>query len=166
VTTPSLKQFAGAAGKVCRYAGRAAFYSVLLHLFVCADLVEPKYRLWALTHDLGEYYTGDLNSNWKSSEFRHAEDRLLDGIHRDLKIPRMNRKAHRVVKHADVRSRFGEIWTVGDPALRKTHPVRDREAEKLTLHYARMYPPSDTISNGRAVREWVRRFKIYKKLAK
>ena len=162
---PTPNQFAAALGKICRYGGRAAFWSVLLHSFVVADLVEPQYRLWALTHDIVERQTGDVNTNFKSAEMRHAEDRLLDEAYDRLEIPRMTHAGHRAVKVADIRSRAGEIWSgVGDTALRKTYPTRDREAERLTLKYFRKYKPADTINpKGRAVKEFCRRFKAYKK---
>jgi hypothetical protein len=161
-------QAAAAIGRICRYAGRgAAFFSVLLHSFVVADLVAVPLRLKALGHDVPEMITGDYNSTFKTDEIRRAEWDLQHEIFDDLGIPRMTKKEHDLIKVADNRSRAGEVWTVGDRALRKKYPFRDREAEQLTLKYHRKFPPSDTINpTGRAVKEFVRRFKIYKKLAK
>lgn len=164
MTTPA--QYASALGRICRYGGRAAaFWSVLLHSFVVADLTEPRYRLWALTHDIIERQTGDVCTDFKSAEMRHAEDRLLDEAYKRLDIPRMTLTGHRAVKVADLRSRSGEIWTsAGDATLRKKYPTRDREAERLTLRYLHKYKPADTINpKGRAVKEFVRRFKQYRK---
>jgi hypothetical protein len=162
----TIKQYGAALAKICRYAGRGKFCSDLLHCFVVADLVEDEFKLDALLHDITEVLTGDVNSNYKSSSMRAAEHRLLDDIYDDLGLRHITNRAHRVVKVADLRSRNGEIHSgIGDPLLKKTYPLRDRDAERLHLVYFRKYPVTDLMNpNGKAVKEFCRRFKSYKKL--
>lgn len=164
---PSLttRQIAAALGKICRYAGKGAFYSVLLHSFVVADLVPDKLKLWALVHDQSEAHTSDVVTTFKNCEFRRREHALQMEMLKGQGIAPPTRHAHHRIKHADLRARNAEIWSgVGDTRLRDEFPVGDSEAEKLTLKYNRKYPARDQInSKGQAVAEFVKRFEQYKK---
>lgn len=160
------RQIGASLGKICRYAGRAAFWTVLLHSFIVADFLPDELKFFGLVHDMAEVVTNDVVSPYKNAELRAVEEQIYEAMskHQGVRLPTKHERAE--IKHADRRSRQGEIHTgVGDAGLKREYPVRDKEAERITLRYARKYPAADCIrKNGRAVREFTKRYHAYKKL--
>lgn len=156
VTNLNPRQIATSLGRLCRYAGRGKFCPVLLHCFVVADFLPDHLKFFGLTHDQAEAITNDVVSVYKNTEFRHVEVAIYESMakHQGVRLP--TRREHAAVKHSDIRSRQGEIHSgVGDISLKSEYPVRDREAEKITLRYHRKFPASDCLRrNGRAVAEF------------
>lgn len=71
-----LVDIAHALSNVCRFAGHCReFYSVAQHSVLVASLVEPAVRPFALLHDAGEAYFGDLVRPIKSSPGMEAMER-------------------------------------------------------------------------------------------
>jgi hypothetical protein len=168
VTSLSPRQIATSLGRLCRYAGRGKFCSVLLHCFVVSDFLPNRLKFFGLTHDQAEAITNDVVSVYKNTEFRQVEEAIFESMAKFQGVRVPTRRERAAVKHSDIRSRQGEIHTgVGDRSLKPEYPVRDREAEKITRHYHRKYPPSDCLRrNGRAVAEFCRRYKVYRALMK
>ena len=164
---PTVEEAAIALGKICRYAGHSKiFYSVLIHSFVVDDLTNDiRAKLISLTHDCSECITSDIPTPFKVAAMRELEDRVYSRILKDWEIPYPEKYIWTEVHAADYEALLGEVWTNGPPGLRelKQFQKRSRRAEKLVRMYEKKYPPSDTIkSNGRAVKEFISRFKKYK----
>jgi hypothetical protein len=123
-------------------------------------------KLAGLSHDISECLLSDIPSPYKNRELRQLELRIFAEMSKHLKLRLPTKHEHIEIKHADRRARQGEIWSgVGDRSLRPDYPVRDREAERLTVRYARRFKPADCIrKNGAAVKEYCRRWEAYKKL--
>jgi hypothetical protein len=152
---PSLLDAASALGKICRYAGHCKnFYSVLVHSFVVDDLAPKEAKLWAITHDVTEVTISDVPKPFKVPEMEELESRMYSRILRDWEIP-----------YPEKHTLLGEVWTIGPPRLKQLKQFKKRSyrAEKLVRHYQKKYPPQDTIrSTGRAVKEFISRYKKYK----
>lgn len=68
---------------LCRYGGHVRrFYSVAEHCVLMSRAVAPEHALWALLHDAGEAYLGDLIRPLKHAmpEYRTVEDQLMTVI--------------------------------------------------------------------------------------
>lgn len=156
-------QIAVPLGKICRWGGRGKFASDLLHCIVVAMLLPAPIQIHGLLHDAAEIKTGDCNGILKTQAFRKAELRILQGMYAEMNLPFPSAKAQALIKIADNRSRNAEVWTgIGDTKLRGTYSVRDEFAERLTLKLYRKFPPADCITDGKAVAEYVRLFRLYK----
>lgn len=71
---------AHALGMICRFGGHAKhFYSVAQHCVLMSYEVHPANALWALMHDAGEAYLGDMVRPLKKHmlTFRNAEAHLM-----------------------------------------------------------------------------------------
>lgn len=163
---PTVHDAASAMGKLCRYAGHCkTFYSVLIHTFVVDDLTEEDARLYSLIHDVTESVINDIPTPFKIPMMRELEARMHSRVLRDWEITYPEKHILLKVHRADHEALLGEVWTDGPPGLRLLKPFkkRSRRAEKLVQHYQKLYPPTDTIrSTGKAVQEFLRRFKLYK----
>lgn len=168
VGAPSVQDAASALGKLCRYAGHSKeFYSVLIHSLVVSDLTEGVAKLYSLIHDVTESVISDIPTPFKISPMKELEDKMYSRVLRDWNIPYPEKHILIQVHQADVEALVGEVWTDGPPTLRKLKQFkkRSKRAERLVRLYQKKYPPSDTIKvRGRAVREFIDRFKSYKLL--
>lgn len=165
---PSIEDAAAALGKICRYAGHCKeFYSVLIHTFVVGDLTSNTAKLYSHIHDTTESVINDLPKPFKLPEMEELEAKMYSRILRDWEIPFPEKHILVEVHRADYEALLGEVWTIGPPSLRqlKQFHKRSHRAEKLIRRYQKKYPPQDTIkSTGRAVKEFVSRYKQYKNL--
>ena len=166
-TDLSLKKIATCLGRICRYAGRGGvFWCVLLHSFVVADCLPDNLKLLGLVHDQAEAVLSDIPSPYKNTELRKLEQKIYAAMskHQGLRLP--TRHEHAEIKGADRRSRNAEIHTgLGDKNLKREYPLRDRAVERISLKYAKQYPPADCIkSDGRAVKEFCKRYAEYRAL--
>lgn len=166
-TDLSPKKIATCLGRICRYAGRGGvFWCVLLHSFVVADCLPDNLKLLGLVHDQGEAVTSDIPSPYKNRELRRLEVKIYNAMskHQGIRLP--TKHEHNEIKGADRRSRNAEIHTgLGDKLLKKEYPLRDRAVERLSLKYAKKFPPADCIrADGRAVKEFCRRYEAYRAL--
>ena len=163
---PSVLDAATALGKICRYAGHCKnFYSVLVHTFVVDDLTPKDAKLWAIIHDVTEATISDVPKPFKIPEMEELENRMYSRILRDWEIPYPEKHVLVQVHGADYEALVGEVWTLGPPRLKQLKQFKKRSyrAEKLVRYYQKKYPPSDTISStGKAVKEFIRRYKLYK----
>ena len=162
----SPQQIAASLGKIVRYAGRGAFWCVLLHSFVVADCLPDNLKFFGLVHDQTEVLLSDIPSPYKNPGIRRLEAKIYMAMSKYQGVRLPTRCEHLEIKAADRRSRNAEIHTgLGDVALIREYPLRDQAVERLSLKYARKYPPSDCIrANGRAVKEFVKRYELYKSM--
>ena len=160
----SPQQIATCLGRIVRYAGRGCFWVVLLHSFVVADCLPDNLKFFGLVHDQTECLLSDIPSPYKDAAIRKLEQKIYAAMseYQGVRLP--TKHEHLEIKGADRRSRNAEIHTgLGDKLLRKEYPLRDRAVERLSLKYAKKYPPSDCIkSDGRAVKEFCKRYAAYR----
>lgn len=74
---------AHALAMICRYGGHCReFYSVAEHCVLMSHAVAPEDALWALLHDAGETYVGDMVRPLKHSlpAYRVAEDNIMTAV--------------------------------------------------------------------------------------
>lgn len=157
---PPLRDIAIALGRICRWSGNgAAFFPVLLHSFIVADLVpSPHLKAYALLHDATESIMGDAPRGFKTTEFAALENRYLVQILDSFNLPPLTSDQKTLLKAADQAALVGEVWTVGVP-IYDFFPDRDPYIEKLTLRYAKRFPPEDCIRpDGPAVQTFIHRF--------
>lgn len=67
----------------CRYNGHTdRFYSVAEHCFILSHTVSPENAQWALLHDAGEAYIGDMVYPLKQviPEFTHIEATIMEAV--------------------------------------------------------------------------------------
>lgn len=77
-----IEDIAHALANIGRFTGHAKrFYSVAEHSLKVAELVDARFKAWALLHDAAEAYVGDASSPLKRSAgmeaYRSIEDRIL-----------------------------------------------------------------------------------------
>lgn len=166
---PSIQDAARSLGKICRYAGHCKeFYSVLIHSFVVGDLTEQgPARLYSHIHDTSESVISDIPKPFKIPSMEELEARMYSRILRDWEIEFPEKHVLVQVHQADYEALLGEVWTIGPPKLRtlRMFKKRSKRAEKLVRFYQKKYPPHDSIrSDGRAVKEFIARYKQYKTL--
>jgi hypothetical protein len=166
--TPSLQDISVALGRIARYAGASVkFWPVLLHSMVVADLLPGDLKIYGLLHDSTESIVGDIPRGFKPEWVSQIEHKMLGRILTDLGIPSLSQSEYVVVKAADDRALFGEVWTVGTFGLQGYYPTRDAEAENLVLRYAKEFPPEECIRpDGLAVLEFNARFRDYRAMRK
>jgi hypothetical protein len=153
---------APALGKLCRFTGNGSkFFPVLLHSLVVSDLLPNNLKLAGLIHDISETVCADVPTPFKSSQFRHTEEKILKRTFESLGLSFEHSDE---IKIADSRALVGEIWVYGHSELKKLFPVRDYEAEKLVQFYIDLFPPKECIKeDGTAVKEFLKRFyELYK----
>jgi hypothetical protein len=129
-------------GRICRFAGNCkTFWLVLMHSLVVSYLVPKQAAIHALLHDAGEIYVGDIPSPFKSFLISEFEDSALRSIYKQLCLPFPSPENRRIVKAADIRSRIGEVWTVGHASLKVLSEFRTRDlvVEKLILEMLDSY---------------------------
>jgi len=166
---PSVQDAAVALGKLCRYGGHCKeFYSVLIHSLIVDDLTNDEGKLYSLIHDTTESVINDIPKPFKIPTMEELEARMYSRILRDWEISFPEKHVLVQVHQADYEALLGEIWTIGPPRLRnlKQFRKRSKRAERLVRFYQKKYPPRDTIqSTGRAVKEFISRYKMYKLMA-
>jgi hypothetical protein len=164
--TPTVKDMAIALMREGRYAGAGVrWYPVGLHTFVVCDLLPDRLKFHGLVHDTPECVTGDLPKPIKTEAIEAFEKWLLKKFYkRAFRVPYPTKAERAEVKVADNRAKHGESHSVGTRVLRTIYP-QDWDAQALTQLYAKKYPVTDLVKeNGRAVKEFTRRYKEYKKL--
>lgn len=155
-------------GRVCRWnGGGEEYWSDLLHSFVVADLVsEPQLKCHALIHDCAECAGNDVPQPFKTDERREVEHLITKRTWDGLGLFHLNEVQEAIIKKADNQARNGEAWVIGNGGNRASYPDRVEVAEERVRHYFALYPVSDTIRrNGKAAREFMRRFHEYWALA-
>lgn len=159
---PNLLDIAVSLSRECRYAGAGMrWWPVTLHTFVVCDMLPSDLKLHGLLHDSPECITGDLPKPVKTPEIEKLEHELLRGIYKAFKLRWPTKRQHAVIKHADNAALCGEVYTVGTQALQAEYP-RAPKAEKLVMKYLEQYPPMECLQpDGRAVIEYMRRFRVY-----
>ncbi len=165
---PTVQEAAQSLGKLCRYAGHSKqFWSVLVHSFVVMDLTEGQIaKLYSLIHDTTESVINDVPKPFKIPTIEELEARMYSRTLKDWKIPYPSKEILIQVHQADVGALLGEVRTIAPKGLARLKKYRKRiyKAERLIRYYQKKYPPSDTIkSNGRAVKEFMRRYKLLTK---
>lgn len=162
---PTLMDIAVSLGREGRYAGAGSrWWPVVLHTFVVCDLLPPALKLDGLLHDSPECITGDIPKPVKLPEIEELEDALLVSIYKSFGLTLPSAEAHVIIKAADTAAFRGEIYTVGTQALQQENP-RCEAAENLVMKYLELYPPMECLSpDGRAVIEFMRRFRLYSNL--
>lgn len=106
---------AHALSMTCRYGGHTSrFYSVAEHCVLMSYAVAPEHALWALLHDAGEAYVGDMVRPLKLSmpDYRVVEDRIMSAICQRFGIPA---ECPAEVKEADSRILLDERAVVLGP---------------------------------------------------
>ena len=162
---PPLEDIAVSLGRLCRFAGHGrCWFPVILHSFVVCDLVSKEYKGVAILHDASESIINDTPSPFKNPETKKLEDILLERIFLSYLGHGLDKKsdAWKLVKLADSESFLGEVWTVGNAALRDLYPDRSKTAERLVKKYLKKYPVMECLSSeGTAVMDFIRRVKDY-----
>ena len=155
-----VEKAASALGKICRYAGNCrTFWSVLQHSLVVEDLAPDRIKLLALVHDVSETAISDVPSPFKVPELENIEKKIQNRLYESLGLT-PTKEDLEDLKTADRRALRGEVWTLGGDELRRFYPERDLEAEEIVMRYVHRFVPQDTLqSDGRAVIEFVRRFR-------
>jgi 5'-deoxynucleotidase YfbR-like HD superfamily hydrolase len=149
-----------------RYAGAGVrFWPVGLHTLVVCDLLPDPIKLDGWMHDTPECIGGDVPKPSKTDESEEREEELLHCFYKSFDIPFPSDETRRLVKEADTKALYGEIYTVGTQALQGLYP-RCPEAEELVLKYVQKYTYADCLdAGGLAPIEFMRRFREYKDLA-
>lgn len=150
------EDIAHALSLLCRYNGHVdRFYSVAEHCVILSHVVPPEAQLWALLHDAGEAYVGDMSRPLKQhmQAFIGAEFRVLLRIVEHFKLTAWfldqdNAPARAAVHEADARILLNERaalmprathdWAVDklEPLDLSEHPVEGwppRKAERVYL---------------------------------
>lgn len=163
---PCLRDIAISIMREGRYAGSAPhFWPVGLHSFVVSDLLPDHLKFHGLNHDDSECVTGDIPSPVKTEVIRSFEDTLLVDMYRSFDVPHPTPEEHVIIKQADTWALQGEIYAgAGTKSLQSCNP-RYVPAEKLVQKYLKKYSYADYLEpNGKAVREFIRRFHLYKSM--
>jgi hypothetical protein len=128
---------------------------------VVCDLLPPALRIHGLLHDAAECIIGDVPKPAKIPAIEELEDTITRGIYAGFGFTLPTKEQAKVVKEADRRTLHGEVFTVGTEALRQIYP-EDRQAAAQVLLYHSLFPVTDCVDpNGRCVKEFIRRFKLY-----
>ncbi len=104
-----LTDIAAGLAHTCRFGGHCQeFYSVALHSLYVADEVAdrgPRTEAYALLHDAGEAYLGDVPRPIKAQfgSVRQAEDAVLDTVWEAVGLPEPDDEAWAAVMAADDR---------------------------------------------------------------
>jgi hypothetical protein len=153
--------------RIPRFAGNGRkWFPVLLHCFVVSDLLPAHLKAHALVHDGSETVGNDVPKPFKQPWTSHLEDRITIRIWKSLGLPKLSQRDRAKLKAADIAALHGEAWVAGPPHYRKRFPKRYPEAERLVKYYQRRYPARVCIpKNGDAPREFIKRFRLYLKLA-
>lgn len=161
---PTLTDIAVQLMREGRYAGAGMrWWPVGLHSFVVSDLLPMRLKFYGLVHDASETITGDVPSPVKTKEIRRFEDALMRDIYKSFGVPAPTPAQHKVIKKADRAALCGEVWAgVGTQALQDVYP-RAPKAEVAVIKYVNMYTYPDCLEvGGKAVIEFIRRFRLYK----
>lgn len=160
---PSLLDIAVSLSREGRYAGAGQrWWPVALHTFVACDLLPKHLQLDGLLHDSPETITGDTPKPSKTDEIEAFEEELLRGIYPSLNISFPCELDRATVKGADRAAFRGEVYTVGNHALKEFNE-RAPEAEDRIMHYVREYSYADMLeASGRVPLEFMRRFYVYR----
>lgn len=160
---PTLLDIAVSLGREGRYAGAGVrWWPVILHTFVVCDLLPSSLKMDGLIHDAPECITGDVPKPVKTDEIEQMEEVLLTSFYRGFKLRFPSPEQRKIVKQADVAAFRGEVYTVGTQALQQ-EVTRSEQAEELVMKYTTDYPPLECLNpDGRAVIEYMRRFRIYR----
>ena len=162
---PTLLDIAISLSREGRYAGAGVrFWPVALHTFVVCDMLPDKLKFDGLLHDAAESVIGDVPKPVKTAEIEEFENYILATIYKSFGVTVPNPKEHASVKVADNYALFGEVYTVGNQALKTVLP-RCVLAEEIVLKYAEKYKHKDYLEpTGKVPLEFIHRFNKYKDL--
>lgn len=158
----SIEDIAVSLGRICRFAGHCTrFWSVLQHSMIVADLCQPKDKPAAYLHDSCEIMLGDIPTPFKLPEMKTLENKLLASIFEEHltqeQIDDFHAGGYARIKAADQEAFVGEVYVVGNQALRSIVPERSKKAEKLVRKYLK-YSFDDLLRpDGNAVLDFIRK---------
>lgn len=163
---PSLRSIAVSLSRECRYAGAGLhWWPVALHTFVVCDLLPDNLKIYGLLHDAEECVTGDIPKPAKTLDIEQLGQKLRKSIYNQLDIPMPQLDEILQIHVADQRALYGEVHTVGTESLRTLYP-RDIQVETLVWEYLMNYKPLECIDpDGPCVKEFMRRFDVYNRMA-
>jgi hypothetical protein len=90
----------------CRFNGHTKqFYSVAHHCVIMSREIPPEFALYALLHDAGEAYIGDIPQPVKAclSEIRAIEEGVLAAVYEAAGIRSLDEEAERLVRLYDLK---------------------------------------------------------------
>lgn len=163
---PSVESVAVSLMRESRYCGNGKYWwSVGLHSLVVADLLPNHLKFHGLVHDQPECITGDIPFHLKTDAQREHEDLLLARFYNAVGVKLPTPEEHKQVKLIDRLVVRGEVYAgAGTDALRELYKT-ERKSITLVRHYLKHYSYADCLDHdGAAVKEFVRRFEVYKTL--
>jgi hypothetical protein len=163
---PTVENVAISLMRESRYCGNGKhWWPVGLHCFVVADLLPNHLKLHGLVHDQPECITGDTPYHMKTEVQSALEDVLLARFYNALGIKLPTPEEHKQVKRIDRLVVRGEVHAgAGTLSLRPNYKPESKSF-KLVKHYMEHYSYADCLDyDGRAVKEFIRRFEAYKAL--
>ena len=167
-SAPTLKSVAVSLCRICRYCGNGEkWFPVGLHSMVVADLLPPHLKFHGLLHDEPECCTNDIPHDLKTKWQRMFEDTLLSRFYTSDGVKPPSLEEFKQIKKADYDAVHGEVWCgAGTKALRDRYD-RIPAVEHITRRYMKEYSYADCLdSDGRAVKDFIRLFNLYKGLLK
>jgi hypothetical protein len=163
---PTIENVAICLMRESRYCGNGKrWWPVGLHCFVVADLLPNHLKFHGLLHDQPESIVGDTPYHMKTEIQSSLEDVLLARFYNAVGVKLPTPEEHKEVKRIDRLIVRGEVFAdAGTSALREKYKPESRST-KLVKHYLKEYSYADCLDfDGRAVKEFIRRFDVYKML--
>lgn len=160
---PSVRSVAVGLMRETRYCGQSQrWWNVGLHSFVVCDMLPARLKFHGLVHDEPECVTGDIPHDLKTRKQRILEAELLERFYKQNGVKPPTKEEHAIVKKADGLAVNAECWAHAGTECLKTIYTYDK-SKRLVEHYLELYSYADCLDvNGKAVREYVRRFELYK----
>jgi hypothetical protein len=165
---PSVRTVAICLCRETRYCGNSPrWWNVGLHSFVVADLLPEHLKFDGLVHDEPECITGDIPHDLKTKKQRIFEDLLMERFYHAQGVKPPTAEEFKLIKKADYDAVHGEVWTgTGTKCLQSMYSKMEH-VSRLTKKYRDMYTYEDCLEpDGRAVKEFIRRFELYKRAVK
>lgn len=137
---PTINTIGVSLGRIMRFCGHTERpYSVLAHSLVTAELVPPKFGIYALMHDAQESLMSDVPTPMKSQVARNREYKLLERIYITNGLPwPIPEEAQEAVDEADETALIAEAHILGHPAaVYFWGEEYDEVAGMLTKKYAK-----------------------------
>lgn len=127
-------------GRIQRFAGQTRLpYPVLAHIQVCAELIEPQYRVHAFLHDMPEVCCSDVPTPWKTSAAKKYEKKLLRRFYKAYGIKMPDDAAQAAVDHVDAVCLAAEANVLKHSAAKEVWPTFDEKAARLTRKYQKLW---------------------------
>lgn len=124
---PDISDIAIGLARHLRFAGQLPHeYSVLCHSFTVFQLVDEQYGAYALLHDAGEAFIGDIPTPLKTEDIRAVELEIVESISESVGISwPWPEEAQRAVKDADLAALAAEAHALGHAQAEKYWPRAD-----------------------------------------